>query len=82
MIELNVEEFATEAMYDKLKVFDGKDKEKYDENLIKKLDGARDPDTIPPITSSKNAIFLQFTSDDSGDRKGFLIRYSTKKGKK
>ena len=69
-----MKEFATEANYDKLKIFDGQDNMG---NVIKILEGELGQHSI---TSTRNEIFLEFTSDPFGGKNGFLIRYSIKKG--
>ena len=75
-IHLNVLDFATEPAYDRLKIFDGQNK---GANLIETLQGNYEYQFS--ITSTRNALFLEFTSDSDGVERGFLINYLIEKGK-
>ena len=73
-IFLNVEKFDTETG-DYLKIFDGRDSTARTIGIIDGNPGHRS------ITLIGNELFLQFTSDVSGNKKGFLLRYTVKEAK-
>ena len=73
-IFLTVEKFNTETG-DYLKIFDGRDSTAKTIGMIDGNPGHRS------ITLIGNELFLQFTSDVSGNKKGFLLRYTVKGAK-
>ena len=81
-IEINLEEFATEKRHDKLEIFDGHDSTA---SKIRTLSGDLHEQSVGEyrlyIESSRNELFLKFTSDTSYNRKGFLIHYALRQGK-